>query len=110
MTTLIRVQTAEPLAPWRVRVQFTNGEERDIDLTPYLGPGPIFTAIRQDPALFRAVAVAGGTITWPNGADIDPDVLYYGESPPWSADQRGDPMAQVGPAEGGAARPRSDGL
>ncbi len=30
-----------------------------------------------DRALFCAVRVEGGTIAWENGADIDPDVLYY---------------------------------
>ena len=39
--------------------------------------GPIFDELRQDPALFRAMSVAHGTLTWPNGADIDPDVLFY---------------------------------
>lgn len=102
MAALIRVQTAEPLVPWRVRVQFTNGEVREIDLTPYLGGGPIFAALREDPALFRAVTVAGGTITWPNGADIDPDVLYYGSAPPWSTDRRDPPAVAVGDADAGA--------
>ena len=41
------------------------------------------TACRNDPALFRAVRAAGGTIAWDNGADIDPDVLYYGLTPAW---------------------------
>ena len=39
--------------------------------------GPVFEPLRQDPRLFRTVRVdAGlGTIVWPNGADLDPDVL-----------------------------------
>lgn len=50
-----------------------------IDLDPYLD-GPAFAAIRQDPAVFAAVTVDSdaGTITWPNGADLAPDVLYDG--------------------------------
>lgn len=105
MTTLIRVQTAEPLAGWSVRVQFTNGEVREVDLTPYLGAGPIFAAIRHDPALFRAVVVAGGTLVWPNGADIDPDVLYYGGPPPWVAGLQDQPTARVDDPGAGVASP-----
>lgn len=35
-------------------------------------------ALVRDPAYFARVAVdsEAGTIVWPNGADIDPDVLY----------------------------------
>src|SRR6266478_2421821 len=47
--------------------------------------GPIFEPIRNDPLLFRSMRVEGGTITWPNGADIDPDVLYHGLKPAWAS-------------------------
>jgi hypothetical protein len=62
-----------------VRLTFEDGFERTIDLAPYLH-GPVFDAIRLDPALFRSVAVdhEAGTIVWPNGADIAPDTLYGG--------------------------------
>ena len=84
MHRFIRVQAVEAREPWRVRVRFTNGEEREIDLAPYLADGPIYERVRTDRLFFRAVRVEGGTIAWPNGADIDPDVLYYGGLPPWA--------------------------
>jgi hypothetical protein len=51
-------------------------------LEPYL-VGPIFEPIKNDPAVFRSMKVRGNTIAWDNGADIDPDVLYYGLVPAW---------------------------
>ena len=55
-----------------------------MDLAPYLH-GPIFEPIRADPAAFRGLHVDAelGTVVWPNGADIDPDVLYEGLAPAW---------------------------
>lgn len=45
----------------------------------------MFGPIRKDAALFRSVRVDEelGTIVWPNGADIDPDVLILGRRRPW---------------------------
>ena len=38
----------------------------------------MFEPLRADPELFRQVRVDEelGTIVWPNGADMDPDVLH----------------------------------
>jgi len=84
MSHFIRVQSVEIRDPFTVHVRFTNGEERDIDLDPYLH-GPIFQPLRDDLTLFRAAFVDGGTIAWPGcplgPADIDPDVLYLGLPP-----------------------------
>ena len=77
----VRITSAEPLQDHEVRFTFTDGEVRVIDLDPYLRPRGVFQALREDPALFRSMAVDGGTIVWPNGADLDPDVLYYGLDP-----------------------------
>lgn len=87
MNQFIRVQSLEPLDSWSMRVVFTNGEQRDIDLSPYISTGPIFEPVRSDTHFFRAARVEGGTISWPNGADIDPDVLYYSGPPPWAEEQ-----------------------
>jgi len=80
---LVRAQTVQPLADFTVRVTFTDGTSRDIDLAPYLH-GPIYEPIRREAGLFRAVHVEFGALTWPNGADIDPDVLYHGGTPAWA--------------------------
>jgi hypothetical protein len=84
MARFIRVQSVAALDARVVRVVFTNGEQRDIDLAPYIAGGPIFEPVRNDPTFFRSVCVEGGTVAWPNGADIDPDVLYYNGPPPWA--------------------------
>lgn len=80
---LVRVQSVEPGDGFTVNIRFTDGSSRTIDLAPYL-LGPVFEPIRSDPSLFRSMQVEEGTIAWPNGADIDPDVLYYGLTPAWA--------------------------
>ena len=80
--TLVRVTAVEPLDGFRVRLSFTDGTRSEVDLAPYLH-GPIFEPIRNDPRVFRSVRVEGGTVTWPNGADIDPNVLYGNLNPAW---------------------------
>jgi len=79
---MVRIASVEPLEGLRVRLLFTDGTKRELDLTPYLR-GPVFETLKRDPALFRAVRVDEelGTIVWPNGADLCPDVLYAGRTP-----------------------------
>jgi hypothetical protein len=82
MGRLVRVRDVEPLDEFKVRIEFEDGTTKEIDLEPYLH-GPIFEPIREDTTVFRSVKVDAGTITWENGADIDPDVLYYDLKPAW---------------------------
>jgi hypothetical protein len=53
--------------------------EQALPCHPYLN-GLIFERVRDDLAFFGSVQVDPelGTIVWPNGADIDPDVLILG--------------------------------
>jgi hypothetical protein len=85
---LVGVRAVRPLEGLCVHVVFTDGSERDVDLDLYLR-GPLFEPIRRSRTLFASVYVDADseTLTWPNGADIDPDVLYYDGSPPWAVEQ-----------------------
>jgi hypothetical protein len=82
--TMIFIRSVKPLENFRVRLVFSNGEEKEVGLEMLLR-GPIFEPLLYDPELFRAVRVDEelGTIVWPNGADMDPDVLYGSHPPAW---------------------------
>ncbi len=71
-----QITEAIPLEPFVVRVVFSDGEIRDVDIEPLLD-GPVFGPLR-DRAMFERVEVdeLGDTIIWPTGADLDPDVIY----------------------------------
>lgn len=74
---MVRIRQVEALSGFRVRLGFSDGSAGVVDLAPYLR-GPVFEPLVRDPVLFREVRVDPelGTIVWPNGADMDPDVLH----------------------------------
>lgn len=76
-TEMMRVTSVQPLHDFVLRLGFSDGTVRELDLEPILW-GPVFEPLLSDPELFRQVKVDGelGTIVWPNEADLDPDVLY----------------------------------
>lgn len=76
-----RIRTVESLEGFVLRLGFDDGTVREIDLEADLW-GPVFEPLLHDPQLFRQVRVDEelGTIVWPNGADLDPDVLH-GDAP-----------------------------
>ena len=77
---VIVVRDAQLLDGFTIRLRFSNGEEREIDLTPYLH-GPVFEPLRKNPELFRQMYIEGETIAWPNGADLAPETLYEDSQP-----------------------------
>jgi hypothetical protein len=80
-TRLPRVTAVEPLEGWRLRLTFTDGVIREVDLSDDLW-GPLAEPL-QDPGYFHQVHVDPelGTVTWPNGYDLDPDVLHGDHEP-----------------------------
>ena len=81
-TEMIRVVEVEPLDGFVIRLRFNDATERTLDLAEELW-GPVFAPLKADPTLFRQVRVDEeiGTIVWPNGADMDPDVLHGSREP-----------------------------
>lgn len=64
-----------------LRLMLTDGSALEREVSRLLA-GPVFEQIRTDPALFAQVRVEGGTVVWPNGTDLCPDVLIWGDPPP----------------------------
>jgi hypothetical protein len=78
MTDPIPVVTqVEVLHDFVLGVTFDDGTVGEVDLMPHLW-GPVFAPLREEPVLFAQVSVDDeeGTIVWPNGADVAPEVLY----------------------------------
>ena len=79
MKDIIAVQ---PLEGYGLLLTFEGGEQREIDISALVALDGVFEPLR-DPAYFRQVTVNSdvGTIVWPNGADLCPDVLHERSQP-----------------------------
>ncbi len=73
---MVAVAAVEPLAEYTLRLTFDDGTERVVDLADELW-GPMGEPLR-DQTYFRQVRVDPElrTVVWPNGFDLDPDVLH----------------------------------
>ena len=78
---LLRIREVMPLESFHLRLTLTDGSIIEREITDLL-IGPMFETIRKDPVAFRQIKVESGTVVWPNGADLCPDVLIWGSIPP----------------------------
>lgn len=83
MTFLPSVIRAEHRGGFRIRLTFNDQSERTVDFRPWL-EGPVFEPLK-DPTYFRQFFLDGGTVAWPNGADVAPETLYRAASRPTRA-------------------------
>lgn len=67
-----------------IEVTFDDGFRRVGHMEPELW-GTVFEPLR-DPALFARATVDEelGTVVWPNGADVSPEFLSYGDENPYA--------------------------
>jgi hypothetical protein len=78
---MIRIQETSALPGHRLRLVLTDGRVLEREVRDLM-VGEIFQPLLHDPQLFAAATVCDGTVVWPNGADLCPDVLIWGGAPP----------------------------
>ena len=83
-----RITGVEVRAHFVLALTFADGSHGVVELGPSMrSQGNMYTPL-QDPDYFAQVRVdpESGTIVWPNGVELDPDLLYH------QAHFRGDPI------------------
>ena len=74
MKPLPQVVSAEYKEGHRISVTFSDGVQATVDFDRWID-GPVFEPLR-DVAYFRRFFLEGGTVVWPNGADVAPEFLH----------------------------------
>ena len=71
-----RIKRFEIVGAYTLSLHFEDGTHQVVDLRPVL-EGEMFAPL-QDLQVFNAVVLDStfGTLTWPNGADFDPETLH----------------------------------
>ena len=59
---------------FRIHLAFNDATEGLVDFEPWFD-GPVFEPLKKV-RYFRRFFIEGGTVVWPNGADIAPETLY----------------------------------
>jgi len=73
-----RITHVQHVRDYVLHLKFTTDEEADIDLGPRIrGRGGVFSLLEEIDYFARVtVDPEAQTLVWPNGVDLDPDVLY----------------------------------
>jgi hypothetical protein len=74
MKYLPSVVRAEYREAYRIHLTFDDRTEGVVDFEPWL-EGEVFEPLK-DVEYFKRFFMDGGTVSWPNGADIAPETLY----------------------------------
>lgn len=74
----MKIRDVEVLEGYWLRLSFSDGAVKDVDLEELLATGRVSGPIRDHRDIFGRVRVnpETQTIEWPGEVDLDPDVLY----------------------------------
>ena len=70
----IGIIAVAPMDNYMLRLTFENGEQRCLDMKPYLHRGVFRELANKD--MFNTAHVSFDTVTWENDVDLAPEVLY----------------------------------
>lgn len=76
MIEIIKVLRIERLDEFRLRLHFSDGSVGDRDFFDIVGEGGPMVEPLREPGYFARVFLELGTLTWPNGFDIDSIALH----------------------------------
>ena len=72
----MRVKQAQYIEDYKIKIIFSNGVTKFVDFAQFLkGAKHVFLPLRNVD-YFKEFQVDDITLTWPNGADFDPELLY----------------------------------
>lgn len=75
MTTMLpAVVRADYAGDFTIRLAFNDGLQATLDFREWL-EGPVFEPLKNR-EFFARFFIEGGTLVWPNGADIAPETLH----------------------------------
>lgn len=74
MNMLPAVVEAEYQGDYRIRLVFNDDVRATVDFADWL-TGPVFEPLKSR-TYFARFFIEGGTVAWPNGADIAPETLH----------------------------------
>jgi hypothetical protein len=76
MIDIVKIVSVEKLGGFRLRLHFSDGTEGERDFSDIVSRDGSMVEPLRDPAFFSRAFVELGTLTWPNGFDLDSIALH----------------------------------
>ena len=76
MIDVVKIVKVEPLSGYRLRLRFSDGSEGERDFSDIVGEGGPMVDVLKDSNFFARVFLDLGTLSWPNGFDLDSIALH----------------------------------
>ena len=76
MIDIVKIVRVDQLGGFRLRLHFSDGTEGERDFSDIVAAGGPMIEPLRDPAFFARVFIELGTLTWPNGFDLDSIALH----------------------------------